>query len=95
MTHSKKKLIKAIQQNGYWTSEQEIDDNLLKCSSMTKQIDILKQQINAHKKILCQEVSNKLLFKFSFKGEKYSVDRLKMNLLELIDVHIGDEEIKI
>ena len=92
MTHSKEKLIKAIQQNGYWTSEQEIDDNLSKCSSKTKQTDQLKQQINARKKILFQKVSNKLLFQFSFKGEKFSVDRLRMNLLELIDVHIGEEE---
>ena len=41
--------------------------------------------------MLGQKISNKLLFQFSCKGEKFSVDRLRLNLIELITIHINEE----
>ena len=62
-------------------SEDEIDTNL----------ELLKQQINARKKLLGQKVQNKILFQFSSKGQKFSIDTLRLNLIQLINIQIEEE----
>ena len=43
------------------------------------------------KKILGQKVNEKKLFAFSEKGNKFTVDQLRINLLSLINLHIEQE----
>ena len=89
---TREKLMKSIVMKGMWCSDDEIDMNLKQCRNKREQLNVLKDQINARKKIIGQKVLDKSLMAFSHKGEKFTVDKLRMNLIALIEQHIKQQE---
>ena len=76
-----------IKENGIWNNEMKIDEELNKVKTKKEKLILLKKQISVYKDkdIVQLAPSEKHLVAFSQKGKQHDVDKLKSNLIQLIN----------
>ena len=77
-----------ISTDGIWNSEEEIEKQLNKAQTKKDKIQQLKSQINIYKDKQVLQISpdDKKLLMFSQKGKQFDVEKLRANLLMLIEM---------
>ena len=81
----KEKLLQQLQKaGGLWTSPQLMESELLKLPPAQRK-NAIKLQISARKRLVGQVHSDSSLFNFTCKKEKFAVEKLKQNLLKLME----------
>lgn len=77
-----------ISRDGIWNSEEEIEKQLDKTQTKKEKIQQLKNQITIYKNKQFLKISpdDKNLLMFSQKGKQFDVEKLKANLLMLIEM---------
>ena len=87
----KEDLTKQIQKIGLWTTQEEVEEGLLKLKTSKSKLGALKLQIKFRKKVLCQTHSDKM-FCFSHNKKQFSHAELKENLLKLLSSYKEPEQ---
>ena len=81
----KEALTKSIAVVGFWLNREHVEEGLQKLTKQKEKVQVLKLQINFRHYVLAQSHSDSSLFRFSCNRKLFSVDRLKENLLKLLN----------
>ena len=80
----KEELTLRIQRYGLWTTSSEVETQLALLKNKKAKLDTLKIQLHFRKKVLNQQVHDKILFQFSHDHKTFTVEELAQNLCTIL-----------